>query len=1170
MFKQIGTNQALLREELHHPAYHWPETLLRLPWAGAGDFASAADQTGKQYPVQKDRQGNVCLVTTLGAGAEKTFVFSGIPADSGLRFSEQNGCIQVENANLAFCVYAEGEVLFALKKENVCLTAKLDGQRERNITVLERGGVFVEIQARITLMDSTVCQYTFRLHEKSEFVDFYEEYNQTSAAVLRIEFENPGTDIRFTPDRGREKIDQYLQAGDEIPFMILPYEAPVGWYQTKCAAFGSTQNGLCAGVFIRDGGLWQDYKYALWSSDDEFAVRFRYTGRFAEAEFPVVKSTRYTALAVFSGPPEYVETLYTWHCFYDLNKVKDWVLEWDEEQSRFPVFFSKADFRENTVEKEFVQQDAFFSLLAEFRNLREPEYFDPVCNREMFTIFPVFDALAEEMSPVDFERCRRYIAFLAYSAKDENFMPIENMLAGHPNFLMDGKIPVGIFGAYFPNHPMSAEFIAYTQRAITLNFKYHTRPDVPAWDAYGGRWTENLGCYTFAMLAPLVKGAALIGDDIMLNPYTVRFAEWLLGTLSAPVDGQRSYPPQGAHAGGHLKNPFYPVYHIRLLACILEDYAPQTARQLYAVCGNDAPEWHYPDGTYEVWHKILDWRDCKEVGIQPALCSRKYTGYGCVLRAAVNTPQEISVHIGQIDEGPNYRMGLAGDGGCGVVYYYADGKQYSYNRPEDAGDYMLGDVDNCTNFGVMKNREFRSIGRGELDNPLMNLGKVQWTRFTANPQIQPDYKSKGVLMADCDYIVLYEEVGGMRTKGRLAWFVNIGSRFPNIYQLKPGASPQEKALLPAKNTDIETCGRLAGPYLNAKGVCYDGFGDFLTVVSHKELSAQRTDYGAQVQSPKGVDYIFYDSSRIAYTGHITFFGYIGFVREGKEETVLALIAGEELHYRETTIHTDPGVSVSLSIVRDTAQGMVYAQRPGTLAIHTALGCVYIDGKAYTGWTLEQGYHAIQISDIGPKPAACENIRIYAEREELEICWEPADNADYYEISVETDAGAAQKIVCQTNHGYIRLKEKQAYIQIRSINKAFSGDWSPQQAVCCAERPRVPKGLRAYCRNGRAAVSWGRVQGVRGYILYKNGKEVYRGQDTAVMLDAGAREDIYQVTSFNSRRESKKSRPQKLSPEWDPAPGEGFRRDTRSHEHGYDGFDFINNLKAGVLTYPEDK
>jgi len=48
-------------------------------------------------------------------------------------------------------------------------------------------------------------------------------------------------------------------------------------------------------------------------------------------------------------------------------------------------------------------------------------------------------------------------------------------------------------------------------------------------------------------------------------------------------------------------------------------------------------------------------------GTNPHLQAAKYTGYGITLRAAVDTPQELSIHLVQIDDGPNYRWGIASE-----------------------------------------------------------------------------------------------------------------------------------------------------------------------------------------------------------------------------------------------------------------------------------------------------------------------------------------------------------------------------------------------------------------------------------------------------------------------------------------------------------------------------
>jgi hypothetical protein len=106
-----------------------------------------------------------------------------------------------------------------------------------------------------------------------------------------------------------------------------------------------------------------------------------------------------------------------------------------------------------------------------------------------------------------------------------------------------------------------------------------------------------------------------------------------------------------------------------------------------------------PDEPWEIAYRTAD-----NHGTNPHLRSRKYTGYGIILRSAVETPQELSIHLQQIDEGPNYRWGRAGEGGCGVIYFFANGKAYSSHGSEDVGDRDDQDADYCSNFSVSLHR----------------------------------------------------------------------------------------------------------------------------------------------------------------------------------------------------------------------------------------------------------------------------------------------------------------------------------------------------------------------------------------------------------------------------------------------------------------------------------
>jgi hypothetical protein len=241
-----------------------------------------------------------------------------------------------------------------------------------------------------------------------------------------------------------------------------------------------------------------------------------------------------------------------------------------------------------------------------------------------------------------------------------------------------------------------------------LNARYHTRPEVTAWESKGGRWTENLGTYVWAALRPTSRTALALdkyvdGRNRLALPQMAQLGDWMVNALSAPFNGesepaqpgpngrrephdwgmvspqtgpQRIHPPQGAHSARRM-----PPRTMWLFGSSLLNYSPLTAEyMMWASHPQDDDMEHFKEDV-DPWMVLFPQDDNR--GTNPHLKSSKYTGYGITLRAAVDTLDEMSIHLQQIDEGPNYRWGVAGEGGNGVLYYYANGKSYSHNGRED-------------------------------------------------------------------------------------------------------------------------------------------------------------------------------------------------------------------------------------------------------------------------------------------------------------------------------------------------------------------------------------------------------------------------------------------------------------------------------------------------------
>ena len=116
---------------------------------------------------------------------------------------------------------------------------------------------------------------------------------------------------------------------------------------------------------------------------------------------------------------------------------------------------------------------------------------------------------------------------------------------------------------------MAREWRDRFEKGVELLALFNTRPDVPAWGAKGGRWTENLGGYNFAAsIEPIILanslGMASDGLNRLTTPALALHGDYLVGVLSAPVTNVllagapkgpplpgplRIHPPMGAHSG---------------------------------------------------------------------------------------------------------------------------------------------------------------------------------------------------------------------------------------------------------------------------------------------------------------------------------------------------------------------------------------------------------------------------------------------------------------------------------------------------------------------------------------------------------------------------------------------------------------------------------------------
>lgn len=876
----------------------------------------------------------------------------------------------------------------------------------------------------------------------------------------------------------------------------------------------------------------------------------------------------------------------------DLNEVKAWVLEYPKD-GRQPAPMLTAGMVKDPAELERrILASGYANTLPIF-GPRENGGSGPVPGRNIVNFSPVpsrqllaawvggYNSSRAAMNDRQRTRINAMLLFLAYVHMGDDYMPVRPMLGGHPNFLADVKSALAVMPFLFPEHPMAAAWADHWEKCMELNARFNTRPAVRSWDAQGGRWTENLGTYVWAFLRPALRCAFLLrqydGVERFVSPQIAELAGWLVNALSAPFEGEtaegyralkqfdggrewcvvapgqgprRVYPPQGAHAERRM--PPASLWH---LGYGLRRYAPLAAEYAMWASRPSNQETETALNAPKTWATMYDVA-ADNTGTNPHLRSSKFTGYGVVLRAAVDTPDEVSVHLQQIDEGPNYRWGRTGEGGCGVLYFFAAGKAYSHNGPEDTGDRVSQDTDFCTNFGVLKDGRFRGIGMNVLSPPLRDLGSAgQFAEIvprTENAYAAPEYVSRSVMLAGHEYFVLYDAVLDSTVRTRLSWYVRRGEELPSIQRVRGGGAART-----VLQNDL------------THGVWLDGAGDSMAIVSHrKDVKAEAAAFGARVHFAGGEDLVFRSPSPVTYAeGGFAFEGTAGLIRKfGAGKGIgFALFQGTRIAVPGLLFETtgDLGIGGATTAASSSIRGVFTAPQRSSLRI-TLSGAnltFYVDGERRGSGgafvvDLDAGRHEWELTDKLPAPIAPRVLRTENVAGGARVFLTPVASATRYRVELSTDAGASWTAGPASDGPVLDVSglANGRKVHVRGVAANSEHESAPGHEYplyVTDQAPEPPDGLHVDLADG--AVTWGEVLGVREYRLYgrpksNNGGEfqlLYRGLERRYVGRRSSDIVEYVVTASNGNGEGSRSRAADTDPNswrnWDPKPGERFRR-----------------------------
>ncbi len=1032
---------------------------------------------------------------------------------------------------------------------------------------------------------------------------------------------------------------------DELSFNLGNYQTWTAFRTGTFANFWNKNSGDALGVFIDKADGWQDHEYTNHVESPTLEVRFYYQDGEFTWRWPIVRGSRSTCVAFYDHEKDkeamhlleqsakgvqqdgvtyaaglilgsHTHFLQNRYGTLDLNCVKDWVLEYPETSRRAPVIFSTGSVKDGDDLEKRVMAGPFVSTLP-INGTRENGGAGPIPGRSIVNFSPVpsrqvqgwwvdgYSRWSATMNERQRKRVTAAYLFMAYVCAGDDFMPLVNMLSGHPNFLADVKGVPAAMSFLFPDHPMAARWADLWEKCVEINTRYSTRPDVKTWNARGGRWTENLGTYVWAYLRPSLRSDFLLrnfdGVERFISPQLAEMTDWLVNALSAPFEGEtaeaykalqtlddghewgalaqgsgrrRVHPPQGAHAEERV-----PPRSMWYLGTCLQRFAPIEAEHAMWAARPANQDMETSLGGDNPWDAM--YKSPENMGTNPHLRSRKYTGYGIVLRSAVDTPDEVSIHLQQIDQGPNYRWGLAGEGGCGVIYYFAAGKAYSYNGAEDVGDRNDEDTDFCTSFAVFKDGEFRSIGENVLSRPFYDLDAGQFAELVPRQEpgaySAPEYKSRSLMMAGSDYVVLYDSVLHIQIGHRFSWFVRRGSELPTIKFVR-GVTKEKESQRTEIQTDATT------------GVWFDGVGDSMAVVSHrKDIETNATHYGCRVTSADVDDYVFCNPDPVHFAEGMTLFeGTAGLIRTRKDKSEFALFHGSKIGVSGVTLSTtDSELGIGGTVVSGQAlSGEYFAPAASRVKIAVAGPqeklTFYIDGEAQTGTEdadglvvdLKEGSHHWEFTSKMPVPLAPRILRTENHAGGARVIAAPVASATRYRFEISKDGGTSWTLLgAQAAPEFdVAGLDDGVKVHVRAValndeHESTPGDEYPVYVTKAP--PPAPDGLRVSLSSGAAALSWGEVLGASEYRLYARAAGaskfslLYRGLERTfvdkrpgikaanVIPDdsAGpAPADLveYCVAAVNGNGEGAKSRAANTDPgswrNWDPMPGEGFRRD----------------------------
>jgi hypothetical protein len=874
----------------------------------------------------------------------------------------------------------------------------------------------------------------------------------------------------------------------------------------------------------------------------------------------------------------YGQWLRSWYGALSLDKVKDWSLVYPSSLKRPPAAYLpmpekiSVDTLTPGARPEDLLKFIYTSPLMDY-----PLGLDlGAMNISHRIIRPIVERYMQLRSQLTEDIRKRMDAVLllsAYLNAGEDMSPVRVCLTGTPNMSADGFSVPAELAVLYPEHPMSEEWRDQFEKVIQLQAKFYTRPDVGTYQSLGGRWTESLATYNWAYFHPTLFAQVSLtntdGKNRLANAEMALRGRWMVDELSAPIwnpnsrwrvgrtekpaqpspwkpglsltseNGfERQYPGHGAHSSG--TSDAVPKI-ISIVAHYLRNYDPLTAEHLLWAYAQRTSTFQV-EGDEPYWQQATLKMEQGNGGTNPHLQSEKYTGHGIVLRAGVDTPEELSVHLDQTDQGPNYRWGNNGEGSSGILYFFANGQPWTGHEQENTGDHSNDDATGTTTFAVLHDHTWRSIGENVLDRPMFDLDLAQFGEISARkdhlPYSWPAYRSRSVMLIGTDYFILGDDVtdADIRTETRFTWFTAKDLPFPKIVFLEPLNSRWDHW------SQVTTT--------MSKGFLRDAFGPSIALVTHKKdevemekmrsiplafpdlagLSQYSWERGFDAAKTPGVYFVRTASSHDRVFRSFTpihyqekdeeFSGMAGVIRSRSGNiTEMALFQGALIAAKGLRIQLSEDAEAGISARIDPSgniAGIFQTQRATSATLQVSAGdssalVCYIDGRraeqSRTADTvtvrLEPGRHQWELTQRAPMPLAPAVLRTENGKGGAMVFFASVAGATQYHLELSSDNAKTWKSVQQGLSSPLHVEGlrvgSKVHVRVIAVTQDGRSVAGPEYPVYASNTPpAAPDGLALELATGKVSASWGEILGASEYRFYrrilgqKNWNMVYRG------------------------------------------------------------------------------